>query len=97
MIPILPHFASECLQMIKVSSEKINWPSYDKNLAEDDHATIIIQINGKKRGLLKLEKNIDEENLYKIIKSDEKLNKYLVDKKIQKKIFIKNKLINIII
>jgi len=38
-----------------------------------------------------------EDDIMKLIKDDKNLNKYLVDKEIKKKIYIKNKLINIII
>ena len=97
MIPIIPHFASESIEMLKINSQKIKWPKFDEKLLEDNWSTIVVQINGKKRGILKLENNIEEENLYKVIIKDEKLNKYLIDKKVKRKIFIKNKLINIII
>tara|TARA_B100001057_G_scaffold415062_1_gene432439 strand:- start:1744 stop:4284 length:2541 start_codon:yes stop_codon:yes gene_type:complete len=97
IIPIIPHFANESLQMLDVNRQKIEWPKYDEKILEDDWSIIVVQINGKKRGILKLEKNIEEENVYKIIIKDEKLNKYLINKNIKKKIFIKNKLINIIL
>ena len=97
MIPIIPHFASESLEMLKKDGKKIEWPKFDEKLLEDDFSIIIVQINGKKRAILKLEKNVEEENLYKIITKDEKLNKYLIGKEIKRKIFIKNKLMNIII
>ena len=96
MIPILPHFANECLEMIKVEKNNINWPDYDKKLLEDDKVNIVIQVNGKKRGLLNFERDIEEEDLYKVVLESEKINKYLKNAKIRKKIFIKNKLINII-
>ena len=96
MIPILPHLANECLEMIKVEKNNINWPDYDKKLLEDDKVNIVIQVNGKKRGLLNFERDIEEEDLYKVVLESEKINKYLKNAKIRKKIFIKNKLINII-
>ena len=51
IIPILPHFASECLTMLnsKLNLENISWPVYDKSLSEDSDCNIVIQINGKKR------------------------------------------------
>ena len=97
MIPVIPHFANEALEMLKKSDKNIEWPKFDEKFLEEDFSTIVVQINGKKRGILKLKKNIEEENLYRIITKDEKLNKYLIDKKVKRKIFIKNKLINIII
>ena len=57
----------------------------------------MVQINGKKRDLLILKKEVSEkEILEKVIKS-EKSFKYLKNKEIKKTIYIKNKLINIIL
>ena len=58
---------------------------------------IVIQINGKKRALIETEPNISEENLFVIINKDETLSKYLKQKEIKRKIYIKDKLMNIII
>ena len=58
---------------------------------------IVIQINGKKRGLVQTKPNITEEKLFEIIKNDEKVMKYLYQKNIKRKIYINDKLLNIII
>ena len=95
-MPILPHFSEECLSIIGDNNIK-SWPSYDENKFQDDQVNIVIQINGKKRGLLITEQDIDEHKIIEKITKDEKLNKYILKKNIKKKIFIKNKLINIIL
>ena len=51
----------------------------------------------KKRGLIQSETNMQEENLIQIINRDEKIFKYLEGKNIKRKIYIKDKLLNIII
>ena len=96
MIPIIPHFASECIEK---NNFKINyvWPSYDKKMLIEDKINFVIQINGKKRSLINAERDISEENLLKKIKDSENLKKYLINKEFKKIIFIKNKLMNIII
>ena len=96
MSPVIPHFSNECLEIIKIK-DKITWPKHIKKLTEEDEVTIVIQINGKKRGLIKDKKNIDENEIIEKITNDPSLIKYLKDNKIKKKIFIPNKLINIII
>ena len=58
---------------------------------------IVIQINGKKRGLIQTELDISEDKLFEKIENDETLSKYFKEKKMKRKIYIKNKLINIII
>ena len=96
IMPILPHLSNECLEVI-AENNKIVWPNYDEILTKDEVNKIVIQINGKKRGLIDAEPNLNEEELMKLVNIDNNLTKYLLDKKIKKKIYIKNKLINIII
>ena len=95
MLPIIPHFASECLNLINTKEAK--WPKYNENILKDEFSNIVIQINGKKRGLIKTKTDVLEESLFDIILKDEKLSKYLNKKNVKRKIYIKNKLINIII
>ena len=95
MMPVIPHLSSECLSLINVKD--IDWPKYDKNLIKEHIANIVVQINGKKRGLIKTEIDISENDLLDIINNDEKIFKYVDGKEIKKKIYIKNKLINIIL
>ena len=96
IIPIIPHFANECLNLIN-HQKNLDWPMYDEAMLIEDFANIVIQINGKKRGLIKAKKNIQEFELLKIIKAEKNINKYLNNSDIKKKIYVQNKLINIII
>ncbi len=94
MIPVIPHFANECLTMI--NSTTMKWPSFDEDILKSEISNIVVQINGKKRGLIQTKTDISEKNLFEIILKDEKLSKYLNKNEIKRKIYIKNKLINII-
>ena len=96
MIPVIPHFANECLNTIEIEKE-IFWPKYDTSLLEEKEIQIVVQINGKKRGILIANKDTNENQLIDIIKNDEKINKHLTKMNIKKTIFIKNKLINLIV
>jgi leucyl-tRNA synthetase len=57
----------------------------------------VIQINGKKRYVFDVNRNISEEQILKIINQNSNISKFLENKEIKKKIFIANKLINIIV
>jgi len=96
MNPVIPHFSSECLEQTALK-DKITWPEIDTKFIEKKEFTIVVQINGKKKNLIKIDKEIDEEELLKKIYKDKKIVKYLDNLKIKKTIFIKNKLINLII
>ncbi len=95
MTPIIPHFANECLNLMNI--KKFSWSKYDQSMLKEDIINIVIQINGKKRGLIKTEPNISEEKLFELIKKDETLIKYINANEIKRKIYIPDKLMNIII
>ena len=96
MMPVIPHFASECLSEISKPSN-LDWPDVNKELLEKNENKIIIQINGKKREIVTSTKNYTEDELTNEIKRMPKISKYLENKEIKKVIYIKNKLINFII
>ena len=95
MKPIVPHLSSECLEILNLKN--IGWPKYDETIIKENFANIVIQINGKKRGLIKVNINTKENEILEIINKDQKIFKYIQNKEMKKKIYIKNKLINIII
>ena len=95
IMPIIPHFSNECLDMIK--SKNLIWPNYNVSVLKDEKINIVVQINGKKRDLINTEPNMSEENLLELINKNESLSKYLQNQKIKRKIYIKDRLINIII
>jgi len=94
--PIIPHYASECLEDLK-TNHNVKWPIVDKRFLVSDDVNIIIQINGKKRSIINCKKGISEESLRKIIDNDEKINKFFNKKGDIKSIFIKDRLLNLII
>ena len=96
MMPIIPHFASECISKNNIKIEKA-WPLYDEKIIIEENINFVVQINGKKRGLIETYKDINEENLIELVLKDNALKKYLEGKKIKRKIFIKSKLINFIL
>ena len=95
MQPIIPHFSNECLELL--NADNFKWPKFDENILKEENINLVIQINGKKRGLVKIKIDSNEEELMKIIQKEEKIKKYIQKNEIKKKIYVKNKLLNIII
>jgi leucyl-tRNA synthetase len=79
------------------NDKNISWPEIDKKYLRTKKYNIVIQINGKKRSLISTEKSMEEKDLIEKIKKTKELEKFLINKNIIKSIFIKNKLINLII
>ena len=95
--PVIPHFTSECLDDLNSYNSQLNWPSYDQTLLNEKEVNFVVQINGKKRALLSIKKDIEEKDLLLIIKKDKIVDKYLGKKEIKKIVFVKNRLINILV
>ena len=96
MTPVIPHFTNECIGNL-ISEKELEWPKIDKKYLNIEKYTIVVQINGKKRGLIETEQQLDQIELLKDIKNKTDINKFFIEKEISKVIFIKNKLINIIL
>ncbi len=95
MMPIIPHFSNECLKLLNKS--KFEWPNFDESILKEENINIVIQINGKKRGLIVTKPGVTEQALFDIVNKDKTINKYFIGNELKKKIYIKDKLMNIII
>ena len=96
MLPVVPHLASECLYEVSID-KKFSWPVVDPRFLQAEKCNIIIQINAKKRAIIEVKNGVSEENLLVKIKGMDELQKFLANKKIIKSIFVKDKLINLIV
>ncbi len=97
--PFAPHITEELWENLgkKESIFLQDWPKYDKNLLKDEKVNIVVQINGKARGIVEVETDSDQEQVSEIIKQDGKINQWINGKEIKKVIFVKDKLINFVI
>ena len=97
--PFTPHIASECWEK-NYGNKEIHisaWPTYDEKLIKEDKINIVIQINGKKRALLDAEPDQSEEKIFNECLEIENIKNLVSGKNIIKKIYVKNKLVNIVI
>jgi len=95
MNPFIPHFSNECLGII--DENQINWPTVAKEDLIEEKINFVVQINGKKRAILNIKRDMVENDILEIIKTNEEIKKFLKEQKIKKTIFVPNRLINIII
>ncbi len=95
-LPIIPHITEECLEELQIK-DRNEWPTINEEFLKENTFKIVIQVNGKKRDLLTIDNEIDEKELLEILQTNEKIKKFIDNNKIKKSIYIKNKLINLII
>ena len=96
MMPVTPHLANECLKKFEFNKE-IKWPDIEEKYLHQEFAQIVIQINGKKRGLISIKKKTKENEIINQIKEKKLIEKYLNNGKLMKTIYVKDRLINYII
>ena len=94
MLPITPHLANEILEKLKCDNVN-EWPELRKNINEN--IIMAVQINGKTRDTITVNKNLNQTEIDIIIKKNEKIKKFMVSKKLLKTIFVKNRIINYIV
>ena len=99
MNPFMPHLAQELWELIGETNELTyqGWPDYDKDLVISDEIVIPIQINGKRRSEILISANESESEVIAKAKSDDKIVSYLKNTTIIKEIYIKGKILNIVI
>jgi len=98
--PFVPHISTELWSHIKANSEidQIAWPKVDKRALIQEEIKIVIQVNGKLRGNMIISNDEKEIDIKKNALEIESVKKFIHNKdEIKKIIFIKDKLINIVI
>jgi leucyl-tRNA synthetase len=94
MIPFTPHLANECLELMDCQDVN-NWPQIERTLA--DEVQLAVQVNGKTRDIIKVKKDLGENEIKQVILKTSKAKKYIENTKIIKTIFVKNKIVNYIL
>ena len=93
LMPLTPHLAHEFCENI---NKEFYWPKYDPKLLKEESCKIVIQVNGRKRGLIEMPIDSKEATIIKKLKEMNNISKYIENAVIIKNIYIKNKLINFI-
>ena len=99
LAPFAPHMAEELWASLenKDSIFKAKWPEYNPELIKEDTFQMPVQINGKVRAILTVPADISEEEAKKLSMSDINIIKWLEGKEPKKVIFVKGRLVNIVV
>ena len=99
MTPFTPHLCEEIWETLgnKDFISSFSWPAFDEKFIKQDTIEIPVQINGKVRGKVFISAEAGEEDAKKIVLADEKIVQNLKDKQLVKFIYVKNKIVTIVI
>jgi leucyl-tRNA synthetase len=97
--PFAPHMCEELWSMLgnKESISTAPWPQFDLELTKESTLTIAIQINGKVRDEITIEAETSEDEVKKLALASEKVQKWLEGKEPKKIIYVKGKLVSIVV
>ena len=93
LMPLVPHLSYECCEKI---DKKFYWPKYNSKLLKEENCIIVVQVDGRKRGMLEMPINSKETMIIKKSKEIDNVTKHVENTSIMKNIYIKNKLVNFI-
>ncbi len=97
--PFAPHLAEEMWQRLghKHSLAFESWPEYDESLIQAEEIELVVQVNGKVRDKFKVPADISEEEAKQKALSSDKVQKWLAGNEPKKVIYVKGKLVNVVV
>lgn len=97
--PIVPHIAEELWSILRPNTSLLeqSWPKVDSQALEVNEVELIIQVNGKLRGKIMVDKSLDRNEIENLAKNNSNVTKFINGLEIKKVIIIPNKLINIVV
>lgn len=99
LAPFAPHLSEEMWsnQGQTDSVFKSTWPKFNKKLIKDEIISLVVQVNGKLRATLKVVSDISESEAKAAALADQDVKKWVEGKEIVRIIFVKGKLLNIVV
>jgi leucyl-tRNA synthetase len=99
LAPIVPHLAEELWEMLGhgESLQRSEWPQYSEDLAEEEQVEVVIQINGRVRGKIRVDAGLAEEELAQRAFGDPKIQLLLRGARIVKRVVVPDKLVNVVV
>ncbi|MCC6643504.1 leucine--tRNA ligase [Candidatus Peregrinibacteria bacterium] len=99
LAPFAPHIAEEMWQLLggQDSVFKAQWPKFEEKYLVENEIKIVIQVNGKLRGEILVAAEAEEKEVLEKAKADENVANWLAEGKIVKEIYVKGKLVNLVV
>ncbi len=97
--PIAPHLTEEWWERLGGRRSLLDerWPSYDPALAVTSRVTLVVQVNGKVRGKLDVERGAAESEALALARADEKIRAWVEGKEIARAVYVPDRLLNLVV
>jgi leucyl-tRNA synthetase len=97
--PVAPHLTDEWWERLGHASFLLDerWPAFDPALATSERVTLVVQVNGKVRGRLDVERGAPESDAIELARSDEKIRSWVEGKEIARTVYVPDRLLNLVV
>ncbi|HWZ97977.1 MAG TPA: leucine--tRNA ligase [Candidatus Dormibacteraeota bacterium] len=99
LAPMTPHLSEELWEMLGHTEGlwKSSWPTYNEEFARENEVEIPVQVNGRVRGRLKIAAGAKEDAVVGMAQGDSAIAPHLANKRLVKKIYVPDKLLNLVV
>jgi leucyl-tRNA synthetase len=99
LAPMTPHLAEELWEMFGHTEGlwKTSWPAFDSHLAREEEVEIVVQVNGRVRGKLKVPAGLAENELVTRALTEHFVTQHSNGKRVVKHVFVPDKLLNLVV
>ncbi len=99
LYPFAPHITEEMYQNCGFGGyiHDAKWPEFDESMCKDDEIEIAVQINGKLKDRAVISADAAQDEVLELVKKNQKIAAELDGKTIVKEIYVKGKLVNIVV
>ncbi|MDZ4112550.1 MAG: leucine--tRNA ligase [Brevundimonas sp.] len=97
--PFTPHLAEECWTRLGEQGMVLDapWPEYDPALAADDEVVLPIQVNGKRRGEIRVARGLEPAEVEAIVMADPDVQARLEGQTVRKIVVVKDRIVNLVV
>lgn len=99
LFPFIPHTCCELWELAGETDrlDQKEWPEFNPDYLVLDTVEVIIQVNGKLRGKIQVDRNLSKEEVLAFVLNEEKVKKHIEGKNLIKKIVVPGKLVNLVV
>lgn len=100
LAPITPHLSQQHYEYLSGKDDLVmnqKWPTIDKEALKSQTQTLVVQVNGKKRGLISVGIDMSDEDIISLAKEEENVARFIAQSQLLKAFVVKNRLVNLVV
>jgi len=99
LAPLAPYFAEECWERLGHDTGVFEaaWPTYDEELAQEQTIELVVQVNGKVRGRLRVQPGLSKDAAIERALAEDSVQRFVEGKDVRKAVHVPDRLVNLVV